>query len=808
MKRILTYITLVVLLLSGSVTLYAAVRTAEQAQQIAIQQFSNRNIRRAASKQNKWQTKVVFNALNQDKQPYLYAVNLSNEEGFVLVSGDDRFAPVLGYGLSSFDEQNMPDNMRAWLQGYIEEIKFLDRIGYQPSLTTQNSTSAAKQSITPRVTTKWGQGTPYNNFCPLDKSNKRSVTGCVATAMAQTVNYHMQHYNAPTAILAEIPGYVTETDSLVVDTIPGNTPLPDKSLLLNTYTSSPTDAQKEAVAQLMLYCGTSVEMDYTSSSSGAVTRNVANSLITYFGFDKTVQPLDRYNFTYAAWIDTIYSELAQSRPVILSGHSSGGGHAFVTDGFDSETNLFHINWGWTGNDDGYFALSVLNPDDNSQIGASSSSDGYSIDQLAIVGIQIGSGQTPTPQPVSMTMDLLSVRNDTVYFSARNNTGQTRSFQFGIGWIDDEGTITRIGSSSTATNLKNNYGWGSRYKVVPQNTDYANTTKIIVPISRETGTLTWYPGGNVDLHYVVAKYDAEGNPTLTLYPASNLQSGGITINSSKYVNEVQTVKLALNNTGDEFYGVLYFFADTTEAMGKYVSELGLTVLEQGQTTASFEWTPTKTGTYTLRIATDSKGRDVIATSTVTIKEDASLAGKTVAVVGLAYNGQDNDSWQFDEVTGTRIVNIYCDTLAGTVSIKNFGTKDIENYKVKVFYELYDEQTGTYTTKATSSYSNLGTLVAGKTRNLGTSRKIEPDNTYRIRVRRMNPTPEEDIDIRYYFRLIPKPVPPDPPIPPDPPTGIDQWSNNQWSNSKILKDGQLLILRDGKAYSILGLPLSIY
>ena len=112
----------------------------------------------------------------------------------------------------------------------------------------------------------------------------------------------MQHYNAPTAILAEIPGYVTETDSLVVDTIPGNTPLPDKSLLLNTYTASPTDAQKEAVAQLMLYCGTSVEMDYSSSSSGAVTRNVANSLVTYFGFDKTVQPLDRYNFTYAAWL--------------------------------------------------------------------------------------------------------------------------------------------------------------------------------------------------------------------------------------------------------------------------------------------------------------------------------------------------------------------------------------------------------------------------------------------------------------------------------------------------------------------------
>ena len=123
--------------------------------------------------------------------------------------------------------------------------------------------------------------------------------------------------------------------------------------------------------------------------------------------------------TYAQWVDTIYNELLHARPVVLGGHSSGGGHAFVADGYDSESNFFHINWGWTGKSNDYFALSVLNPDDNGQIGASSSGDGYSYDQVAIVGAQIGTGQQPAPEPIRLTMNLLSVNEDTVFFSARN-----------------------------------------------------------------------------------------------------------------------------------------------------------------------------------------------------------------------------------------------------------------------------------------------------------------------------------------------------------------------------------------------------
>ena len=750
-NRLTIFCMLIAIFFGNLIPTQAGVRTAQEAQQIAAGYLSDKHIKRMAPVQGEWKTTVVFDALDKEENPYLYAIRMANQEGFVIISGDDRYAPVLGYSLSSYDEQDMPANMRAWLQGYIDEMEYLNRIGYQPSKTATRTAASDKQSIAPMVETLWGQGSPYNNLCPVDNSGNRSVTGCVATAMAQLMNYHIQHYNAPTTTAQEIPEYTTSTDKLVVAAISENTALPDKSLLLNTYGSSATEAQKEAVAKLMLYCGTSVKMNYTSSSSGATTSNVSGALVKYFGFDKTTISIFRFDMTYAQWVDTIYNELLHARPVVLGGHSSGGGHAFVADGYDSESNFFHINWGWTGKSNDYFALSVLNPDDNGQIGASSSGDGYSYDQVAIVGAQIGTGQQPAPEPIRLTMNLLSVNEDTVFFSARNYTGETRSFQYGIGWINNEGQITRINNYLTANNLQNTYGWSSRYMVVPENIDYANTTKMIIPISREKGTDTWFPSTNISLHYVIAIYDANGVPSLTLHPLRNLQGGEITINSSKYVNEVQTVKMPLINNGDEFYGLLYLFASTTGEKGDYATKLGITALESSQQTLAFEWKPKETGTYNIWVATDLDGNKVLSSSSVTIKEDASLAGKTVAVTGLTLSGLDKDSWQFNETTGIRTVDVYCDSLYGTVQITNLTTNDIPSYKVRVQYELYDEQAQTYTTAATSNYTSLNTVYAGKTRNLSVNKKLEPNNIYRVHLIRTNPTPSEDLDIRYYIHL---------------------------------------------------------
>ena len=174
-------------------------------------------------------------------------------------------------------------------------------------------------------------------------------------------------------------------------------------------------------------------------------------MINYFGFDNTTRFVRRIDYSYADWVNLIYNEVAASRPVVLGAGRAAGGHAFVADGFDATNTLFHINWGWGGYLDDYFALSVLNPDDAGQTGAAAGTDGYTIDQQAIVGIQ-HVGASGTTDPASLTMDSYRVAGTDIHFSAGNLTGTTNSFDIGVG-VYDGSSITLfklIASQSLST----------------------------------------------------------------------------------------------------------------------------------------------------------------------------------------------------------------------------------------------------------------------------------------------------------------------------------------------------------------------
>ena len=255
------------LLLTAVMGTWAQNVTPEQAKQIAAQFLQGKRTDKSSKRapgQNELKTAVVFNAKDTSGQPYLYAVTDTRQSGFVLVSGDERFNAVLGYSdVSNFDEQNMPDNMRVFLQGYIDEMKYLESINYQP---TKAAPRRSMSNVGVLMTTTWSQRAPYNNQCPLDNS-QRSATGCVATAMAQVVNYHIQNDHGPAATIAEIPGYTIPNTTITVSAIPSGTAIPSKTLLLDSYDNNAGDAEKTAVAQLMLYCGTSVQMKYSSGSS-------------------------------------------------------------------------------------------------------------------------------------------------------------------------------------------------------------------------------------------------------------------------------------------------------------------------------------------------------------------------------------------------------------------------------------------------------------------------------------------------------------------------------------------------------------
>ena len=610
---------------------------------MAAQFLAGKSITHRAASASQMRAEVVMNAVDEAGQPYLYAVQPDNQRGFVIVSGDDRFRDVLGYSESgTFDNANIPDNMRAWLQGYVDEMKHLKAIGYQPSASAAHRTSGVKKAISPLIQTHWNQGAPYNDICKNYFVHNDAVTGCVATAMAQVMYYSAQKHGDNTyTTTVEIPGYTTGYNYSVPAVSAGtvinwSNMLPEYTYSYNNSTekydiANFTNEQGTAVATLMKCCGASVQMDYANSASGGSSASISevpNALITYFGYDETVRYESRGMYTLATWTELIYGELAAARPVLYGGQSSGGGHAFVVDGYDGD-ELFHVNWGWGGSQDNYFALSVMNPGDNSGIGASTSNDGYSFGQEAVIGIQIGSGQTYS-EPKKMTFKELSISGNAIHTKVWNYNNETLTFDYGFGYIDEFGNVEQFGVHTYQFGYM--YGNDDFYTTISGTAKPAGTYKI-VRISRLNGTTDWVVQ---DDEYVEAVFDGS-SVTLTKHPVVSLEAQTFNFTGTKYVNEVQPIEVAIKNNGDEFYGTLFLFASKTETKGEYENLGGVTITKGNTATLTFEFEPTSTGKYNIWVATDSEGSNVIGTSKVDITE-APSSGETSSNVDLTFTHQ--------------------------------------------------------------------------------------------------------------------------------------------------------------------------
>ena len=320
--------------------------------------------------------------------PAYYVFNATGNEGFVIVSADDRTEAILGYADNGyFDQDNLPSNVKAWFEYYEQSIRSL---GNAPAQDPQQRTPHA--AIEPLIKTKWNQDTPYNLQCPMD-GEERSITGCVATAIAQIMNYHQW----PASTTQEIPAYTTKTKAINVEALPTTTFKWD--LMKYEYQNDAVGDTASAVAELMRYCGQALLMDYTSDESGA-NINAAN-LINYFNYSKNTRETSREYYSNNQWEDLVYNEISNNRPVAYSGLATDtkSAHEFICDGYDGN-GLFHINWGWGGYCDGFFSLSILNPSGRG-LGGGSSSQGYSDLQWILIGFSPASNQEePVPQMIS------------------------------------------------------------------------------------------------------------------------------------------------------------------------------------------------------------------------------------------------------------------------------------------------------------------------------------------------------------------------------------------------------------------------
>ena len=373
MKRLLTVWLAFVLV---ALTTYAEPVTREQAQKKA-EEFLNKQkkARRLSPVQHGRRPSAARRQAAVSGMDEYYVFNKGTREGFIIVSGDDQTEPILGYcDEGEFNYDQLPPALQTMLDGYADQIDAIRR-GARPS-----KVPPTHPKVEQMMTSKWSQGSPYNDLCPLD-AGRRSVTGCVATAMAQILYY--QREKSVTETTAAIPGYSTWTKGISVSGIEAGAPL-DWDNMRDTYGSA-TELQKRAVAQLMLYCGVAAKMDYTNSSSGAQSHDAYEAFAKYFGYGKSVRFVDYTTVTSDdEWDRIVYDEMQAGRPVYVSGANSEVGHAFVADGYDGNLR-YHINWGWGGQSDGYYYLTNLTPGDGQGIGGSS--DGYNGWKQIIVGIE-------------------------------------------------------------------------------------------------------------------------------------------------------------------------------------------------------------------------------------------------------------------------------------------------------------------------------------------------------------------------------------------------------------------------------------
>jgi hypothetical protein len=282
-----------------------------------------------------------------------YVFNASDGSAFVIVSGDDRAVEVLGYGDGALDMNRIPCNMQWWLDQYKEQMEYLYA---HPGLQVESAPEIQaddENTVMPMLSCNWSQSEPYYNYCPV-VNGEHCVTGCVATAMAQVMYY----WRFP-ASCSSLAGYTsrgsTSAPKVDVDPLPGTDFAWDN--MLDSYLGNYSAEQADAVATLMRYCGQSVSMSYGVNGSGAYVNSQLNGM-RFMGYSSGMSHVYRRSYSRSNWISTISNEMKAGRPILYSGDDPSGGHAFVLDGM--RDGLFHINWGWAGTGNGFFAVDAFN----------------------------------------------------------------------------------------------------------------------------------------------------------------------------------------------------------------------------------------------------------------------------------------------------------------------------------------------------------------------------------------------------------------------------------------------------------------
>ncbi|MBQ9586234.1 MAG: C10 family peptidase [Muribaculaceae bacterium] len=581
------------------------------------------------------QLELVLAAKSKSLDVDYYVFNKGKSNGYIIVSGDDKAAPVLGFSdEGTFDINNIPDGLQYWLDVYSQEMQYLRSNPNAPAASIRPKRSV---SIRPLLTCNWSQSEPYNNLCPTyieDGITYHAAAGCIATAAAQIMYYHRWPITGTGS-----HSYVCNVNYSGEQTLSadfGSTTY-DWDNMLDSYDGSYTDTQANAVATLMSHVGISCDMNY-GRGSGAWDYAIIEALRNYFGYNKGMICKRRGNTPIDEWEQTIMNELDNSRPVFYTGYTpSGGGHAFVLDGYNDE-GYFHVNWGAGGINNGYFLVTALNMSDES----GSFEGGFNQLQTIIIGFYPDDGNSAEPQnyvelfcedykssvsqvnlgesaPIMLNkfcvighgyyptvvlkygLNLTDLNNNTVDFKPGNQNDTDFMIEYPYSFLEDYIPPTDLANGQYRLWLMYMVPEAGMTEYVPYN--HYNTS---------TGYI------NVTVHDGIMYFDG---------PETN--DGILSLESLEVPDKVGTnssfeVKATIANAGDEYYDNIYFVVKQQETIISTGEAIKIDVAtDDNVIVRSVVTAPADLGTYQLAVY-DKKNQMIGSTVTLNVAESSNYS----------------------------------------------------------------------------------------------------------------------------------------------------------------------------------------
>lgn len=578
------FLLLLSLMLLLSVSAIAGPRSYQQAKAIAQRQAAMLGIEMDAevTASAKAAPRMSVSSAVSPSATCYYVFANGEDKGFTIVSGDDRMPEVVGYSAQgTYDPDHLPANYVGFMKAYQETVEALLKGDAQVSgglaeVRQWRAERAGTAAVAPLLDgIKWDQREPYNNMCPLYDGTNRSVTGCVATAMAQV----MMYYQYPKELKTTIKAYNTQTYGIQIPEISSGATYDWDNMLPDYSKSDYNSAQADAVAKLMYHCGAAVKMDYGPLSGANVTPAI---LATYFGYDADLmQDLTRTVFTLQQWMTLIDNELKAKRPILYSGQSSDGGHEFVCDGSDGK-GLYHINWGWGGYQDGYFDLTILQPQKGGA-GSDSAVDGYNRNCSMIIGIAPDNGKVD--EPLASYPQIMSINQNaqcgitwtkttranvsdnflaeaTTCFANQSTSDFIGYFAYGI--KKGNGSIVPVSNYSRQWNMPKVLPDGRTYGTYDQNPTltinypFPQGINVIYPIY-SSDTKNWHVCSFYNNQPFIINVDAT-----KLTPVTTPLAATVTAEDGLYTGMTNPLTVTFTNSMDmEFNGLVNIYTNTKD-----------------------------------------------------------------------------------------------------------------------------------------------------------------------------------------------------------------------------------------------------